>query len=234
MPALYRALLAGQTTKGRLLGLGALGLVAVILGFAIGAAPDADPIDDGTLMINGFGLSLFVPVVTLVFASAVLGDPNEDGTLVYLWLRPVPRWRIAASALAATLTVALPVVVVPMTVAAAATGAGAGLIGGTLASCVLGTFAYAAVFTWLGLRVRRALVWGLAYVLLWEGFVATAGATPARLAIRAHTRSLLTRISEGPERLVEVSMATAIIAPLVAAAVATALTVRRLQRQDVA
>lgn len=232
--ALYRALLAAQVTKGRILGLGALGLVAVVLGVAIGVTPEADPIDDGTLMINGFGLSLFVPVVTLVFASAVLGDPNEDGTLVYLWLRPIARWRIVALALAATLTVALPVVVLPMTAAAAATGAGGTLIGATLASCALGTVAYAAVFMWLGLRVRRALVWGLAYVLVWEGFVATAGATPARLAIRAHTRSLLTRISEGPERLVEVSLATAIVVPLVAAVVAAALTVRRLQRQDVA
>ena len=87
--ALYRALLAGQATKGRIIGLGLLGLVAVLLGFAIGASDQADPLEDGVRMVNTFGLSLFVPVVTLVFASATLGDPNEDGTLVYLYLRPV-------------------------------------------------------------------------------------------------------------------------------------------------
>ena len=48
-------------------------------------------IEAGTSFIDAFGLSLLVPVTTLVFASAALGDPADDGTLVYLWLRPVPR-----------------------------------------------------------------------------------------------------------------------------------------------
>jgi ABC-2 type transport system permease protein len=232
--ALYRVLLRTQVTKGRLIGLGLLGLVAVLLGVAVGASEAADPVEDGVQLVNQFGLSLFVPVVTLVFASAVLGDPNEDGTLVYLWLRPVARWRIALAAVGATLTVALPVIVLPMVAAAAATGAGGDLILGTLVSCVVATVAYAGMFTWLGLRVRRALVWGLAYILVWEGFVARAGATPARLAVRAHARSLLARIADGPERLVEVSTTTAVVVPLAVAVVAFLLTARRLARQDVA
>jgi ABC-2 type transport system permease protein len=234
MNTLYRLFLSTQVTKGRLIGLLALGAVALVLGFSIGTNTAADAIDDGTILISAFGLGLFVPVATLVFASSVLGDPNEDGTLVYLWLRPIARWRIVAAALAATLTVTLPVVVVPMVAAAALTGAGTPLVKGTLAACVLATVAYAGVFTWLGLRVKRALVWGLAYILIWEGFVAGAGANPSRLAIRANARSLLTHISGGPQRLIEVSAPTAIAIPLIAAAVAVVLTVRRLTRQDVA
>lgn len=231
---LYRALLSGQATRGRIIGLGALGLLAVLLGFAIGASERADPLEDGVRMVNTFGLSLFVPVVTLVFAAAALGDPNEDGTLVYLYLRPVPRWRIVAAALASTLTVALPLAVVPMTVAAVATGAGGKIVVAAAASCTLATLAYTGLFCWLGLRVRRALVWGLAYVLVWEGFVATAGATPARLSVRAYTRSLLSRLADGPENLVQVSLAAAVLGPLLAAAAGAVLTTRRLTRQDVA
>jgi ABC-2 type transport system permease protein len=231
---LYRLFLSTQATKGRLIGLLALGAVAVVLGFSIHANSAADPIDDGTILMSAYGLGLFVPVATLVFASSVLGEPNEDGTLVYLWLRPIARWRIVGAALAATLTVTLPVVVVPMVAAAAVTGAGAPLVKGTLAACVVATVAYAGVFTWLGLRVKRALVWGLAYILIWEGFVARAGANPSRLAIRANARSLLTHISGGPHRLIEVSAPTAVILPLVAFVVAVVLTVRRLTRQDVA
>jgi ABC-2 type transport system permease protein len=234
MTALYRVLLRQQVTRGRLIGLGLLGLVAVLLGFAVGASEAADPVDDGIQLVNQFGLSLFVPVVTLVFAAAVLGDPNEDGTLVYLWLRPVARWRIALAALAATLTVALPVVVIPMVGAAIATGAGSDLVVATLVSCGLATLAYAGMFTWLGLRVKRALVWGLAYVLIWEGFVATASTNTARLSLRAQTRSLLSRLADGPESLVEVSLGTAIAIPLFAATAGIVLTVRRLARQDVA
>lgn len=234
MSALYRLFLKTQATKGRIIALLALGAVAVVLGIAIGSNAEADPLDDGTILIASFGLTLFVPVTTLVFASAVLGEPNEDGTLVYLWLRPIARWRIVAAALAATLTVTLPVVVVPLVLAAAATGGGPDLVTGTLAACLVATAGYAGVFTWLGLRTKRALVWGLAYILIWEGFVARAGDTASRLAIRANARSLLTHLSGGPERLIDVSQPTAIAIPLVAAAVATFFTIRRLTRQDVA
>jgi len=205
----------------------------VLLGFAIGASDQADPLEDGVRMINTFGLSLFVPVVTLVFAAATLGDPNEDGTLVYLYLRPVARWRIVVAALAASLTVALPLAVLPMTIAAVATGAGGGIVTGAIASCALGTVAYAGLFCWLGLRVRRALVWGLAYVLVWEGFVAQAGTTPARLAVRTYTRSLLARVADGPADLIDVSAVASVLVPLLVFLGGALLTVRRLSRQDV-
>lgn len=234
MRALYRMFLASQVTRGRMAGLGALGLLGVLLGVAVGAGDVADPAGDGLDLVSTFGLSLFVPVTTLVFASAVLGEPNEDGTLVYLWLRPIARWRLVASALAAALTAAVPTVVVPMALSAAATGAGGALVTATVASCTLATVAYGGIFVWLGLRVRRALVWGLAYILVWEGFVARAGGTAALLAIRSHARSLLARLAGGADELVEVSLATAVVLPVLATLVAVALTIRRLTRQDVA
>lgn len=232
--ALYRLFLTSQATRARILGLLALGLLAVLLGFAIGQSQSADGLDDGTAMIARFGLAVVAPVATLVFASASLGELHEDGTLVYVWLRPVSRWRIVAAALAATLTVALPVVVVPLAASAALTGAGGALVGATIAACTVAVVGYAGVFTWLGLRVRRALVWGLAYVLVWEGFVARAGTNTARLSIRDHSESLLARLADGPQRLIEVSLPTAVVVPLLAAAAGALLTVRRLHKQDVA
>ena len=234
MRALWRMFLATQVSAGRLTGLGALGALAVLLGLAIGAADAAQPLDDGVRLVAAYGLSLFVPVTALVFASAVLGEPNEDGTLVYLWLRPVARWRLVAAAVAAALTVSLPAVVIPLTAAAAATGAGSGLTAATAAACALATVAYAGVFTWLGLRVRRALLWGLVYILVWEGFVARVGGTASLLAIRTHSTSLLVHLARGAEQLPEVSLATALAVPLAAAAGGLALATRRLQRQDVA
>ena len=229
---MYRLFLANQTTRGRLIGLAVLGAVAIVLGVTIGRR-SSDPLGAGTVMIATFGLSLLVPVTTLVFASSVLGDLREDGTLVYLWLRPVRRWRIVVAAVAAALTVALPIAVVPLALAAVLTGAGGGLVAGTVASCALATVAYTGVFTWLGLRVDRALVWGAAYILVWEGFVATAGKTPSLFAIRSYTRSLLTELADGPTRFAEVGTVTAIAVPLVAAVLTAALAVRRLTRQDV-
>ena len=234
MSAIYRLVLRSQATTGRLASLGALGVLAIVLGIAIGASDDHDRLESAVSFVNVYGLSLFVPVTTLVFASAALGEPQEDGTLVYLWLRPVSRWRIVLAALGATLTVSLPLVVVPMVAAAALTRAGGDVVGAALLSTTLATLAYAGVFLLLGLRVRRALVWGLAYILVWEGFVARAGKTASQLAIRAHARSVLARLADGSEDLITVSLTTGILVPLLAAVVATWFTVRRLQRQDVA
>ncbi len=226
--------LAAQVSTGRLVGLGALGALGVVLGLGVGAAEGARALDDGVDLVSAYGLSLFVPVTALVFASAVLGEPNEDGTLVYLWLRPIARRKLVTAAAAAALTVALPAVVVPMTAAAVATEAGAGLVRATVASCALATWAYVGVFTWLGLRVRRALLWGLVYILVWEGFVARVGGTASFLAIRTHATSLLAHLAGGGDHLVEVARTTSVLALLTAGAAGLVLATRRLTRQDVA
>jgi ABC-2 type transport system permease protein len=231
---IYRVTLKTQATRARLIALGLLGLVGVLIGLAIGLGDVRDPLDAGTNMINAFGLSLYAPVVTLVFASASLGDPAEDGTLVYFWLRPVPRWQIVAGTFLATMTVALPLVLVTLGLAAVLTGAGGGLVQGTLASATLAVIAYGGIFTWLGLRVRRALVWGLAYILLWEGFVASAGRSAARLAVRAYTRSVLHHATGINLKLATVSEAYAVIVPVIIGIAAVAITVRRLRRTEVA
>ncbi len=234
MRPLWRMFLAAQVSAGRLAGLVALGGLAVVLGAAIGAGDGARPLDDGVTLVRAYGLSLLVPVTALVFGSAALGEPNEDGTLVYLWLRPVTRWRVVTAAVAAALTVSLPAVVIPLAAAAAVTGAGSEMVEATVASCTLATVAYSGVFTWLGLRVRRALVWGLVYILVWEGFVARVGGTASLLAIRTHSTALLDRLALGADPLAEVSLATAVVVPLAAASAGVALATRRLQRQDVA
>jgi ABC-2 type transport system permease protein len=231
---IYRVTLRSEATKARLISLGLLGAVGVLIGLAIGLGDVTDPLEAGTNMVNAFGLSLYAPVVTLVFASAALGDPVEDGTLVYFWLRPVPRWQIVVATYLATLTVALPLVLVPLGLAAVLTGAGGGLVRGTLTSAALAVVAYGGLFTWLGLRVRRALVWGLAYILLWEGFVASAGRSAARLAVRSYTRSVLERATGITLKLADVSALNAVVVPIVVGLAAVAVTVRRLRRTEVA
>lgn len=234
MSTLYRLFLGNLASRGRLIGLVLLGGVAVLVGFAIGQNELADKLDDGTVMVANLGLALIVPVVTLVLSSAALGDPNEDGTLVYLWLRPIARWKLTVSAMLAALTVSLPVVVIPMAVAASLTGGGDDLVVATIAACAVAVVAYCGLFTFLGLRVKRAMAWGLAYILVWEGFVARAGDGAEALSIRSHTVSVLSRLADGPRRMWESTMTTGIVVPLVAAVVAAVLTTRRLQRQDVA
>ena len=230
--ALYLLILRSVASRGRVVALGALSA----LGIVVAALIDADA-RGAARFVDGFGLVVVVPLTTLVFASAALGDIIDDGTMVYLWLRPVRRWKIVVAAALATITVVIPVVVVPVMVAAALTGTGTDLVVGAGVASLLGTVAYAGIFVMLGIRVRRALLWGLLYVFIWEGFVARAGDTANRLAIRAYTRSVLSDIALSgarPLRQATISPAFAYTVPLAVCAVALAYATRRLTRQDVA
>ncbi|QGG94675.1 ABC transporter permease [Actinomarinicola tropica] len=232
---IYRVVLSAIATKARLALLVALGAIAVLLGLAIGSSEPLDRVQSAADMVNGYGLSVLVPVVSLVFASAALGDMTEDNTLVYLWLRPVPRETIATAATLAAATVSLPVVTLPLGLAAAlASGGDGGAVVGTVVAAAVCCLAYSGLFTALGLRVKRALAWGITYMLIWEGFVARAGTGSARLSVQAYGRSILAEAADVELRLASIDPIAAVVVPVLVAMVGIALTTRFLHRRDVA
>lgn len=231
----YRVLLRQLVTRGRLLALLAVGVVVAGVAWAVGASDEIDdPLEAAVQVISNLGFAVLVPVVALVFASASLGDAREDGTLVYLWLRPIDRWPVVIGAWLAAITVSLPLTVIPLGVAALLSGGGAELLGATTLASVVGVIAYSALFVLLGLLVKNSIVWGLGYVLVWEGIVAAFGSFAAKLAIRGYTRSILTSITDIDLDLGDLPLAAGIVVPLLAAAVALALASRRLRDMDVA
>lgn len=230
----WTVLVRSIATRPRVLGLSLLGVGAVVLGLAIRLSHPTDRSGAAWTLVDGYGLSLLIPVVALVFASAALGDLAEDGTLVYLWLRPLSRWRLAESAFAASVSVVAPVAVLPLVVGAVITGAGWRIVTAAAAGGLLATVAYSAVFCGLGLRVRRALAWGLAYLLIWEQAVARVSHGAARASLFINTRSLAARIALHPPPRNAVAWGTGLVFPLVVAAVALVLTARSLDRGEVA
>lgn len=231
----YRLLLLQLVTRGRLLALSAVGLAVAGVAWAVGAADGIDdPLEAAVQVISNLGFAVLVPVVALVFASASLGDAREDGTLVYLWLRPMDRWPVVVGAWLAAITVSLPLTVIPLGVAALLAGGGAELLTATTLAAVVGVVAYSALFVLLGLVVKNSIVWGLGYVLVWEGIVAAFGSFAAKLAIRGYTRSILTSVTDVDLDLGDLPLAAGIVVPLLAAAVALALASLRLRDLDVA
>jgi ABC-2 type transport system permease protein len=232
---LYRAMLKLLTTRGRVLAMGSLGFVAVLLAIVVRGSSAIDRQDAAFRLVNAYGLSVLIPVVSLVFASAALGDPAEDGTLVYLWLRPLPRWRLAVTAALAALTVSVPIAVLPVILAAAISGAGARLVAGAAVGACLSSVGYTAVFCGLGLRVRRALGWGLAYVLIWEGAVARLAKAAARLSISVTSATVTARIAHhSPLPRNAMSMPVAIAFPVIAVVLALTVTTRSLDKGEIA
>lgn len=227
---IYRVVLRSQISTGRLLALVALSGVAILLAFVARAADD--PVEFATRSMGTFGTNVFASFIALALASAALGNLVEDRTLVYLWLRPVPRYSIATAAYAAVLSVAGLLVVAVMTVAAAVTGVD-DLLAATAVATALAMFAYSGIFMALGLRFKRSLLIGLGYIAIWELLMSRLGDWFARLSIRSYPMSILSDATGVSMRLADRSTLASYIVPLAVGLAGLAYTSWRLTRTEI-
>jgi ABC-2 type transport system permease protein len=163
-----------------------------------------------------------LPLVALVFGTAALGSELEDGTAVYLIVKPIPRWRIigAKMLVAAGLTAAL---ILPASVATGivAAGVGPGSLATTFAyalAAAVGGAAYACAFVALSAFTGRALIIGLAYTLIWEGILAGLLEGTKFLSVREATLGIAAGLDEPPfgQTPLELPLSIAIIAVVIA------------------
>jgi ABC-2 type transport system permease protein len=122
--------------------------------------------------LYSLGLVVITPLVALLATSGLLAPEIDDGSIAYLLATPVPRWQIVTSKLLVAFGCVVVFAAVPMLVAGLvlrsddpALGLGFGL--GALA----GGAAYCALFAWLSVLTRHAIVIGLIYLLIWEGLL---------------------------------------------------------------
>ena len=134
--------------------------------------------------------------------TAALGAELEDGTAVFLIIKPIPRWRIigAKMLVAAGLTIAL---IMPSTVLTGVlvAGTGPGSLATTFAYALaagIGGAAYACAFVALSAFTGRALIIGLAYTMIWEGVLAGLLEGTKFLSIRQATLGIAAGLSEPP------------------------------------
>ena len=140
--------------------------------------------------VSGYGLGILVPLAALWLGTSAIGDLVEDKLLVYLWLKPVPRWQLPAAAVLATASVVVPLTALPLTASALVAGAG-DVAWATLLAASLAALAYAGLFVAAGLWFRRAVWWGLAFVLIWENVVAYSAEGAARFTVIGWAASVL-------------------------------------------
>ncbi len=205
--------------------LGALGIViAVVIRVNAEGGPTAE---DGAAFLVWYGLSITLPLGALLVASEAFGDLREEGTLVYLWLRPVQAWSAVTGAAAAAFTVVFVLLVIPLTVT------GLILDVPAVGAATLAAVAYTGVFLAFGLILSRPLLVGLLVLLVWENVIGSLGTATARLTVRSYTASLLVEEGFDVGTPVGRSLAASIAVPLAVAAVGLALAAWRWRRADV-
>jgi ABC-2 type transport system permease protein len=186
--ALYVLFLRTQVSARRLLGISSLAALAILIG--VFARSDADPSEASAHAVAGYGLGLLVPLAALWLGSSAIGDLVEDRLLVYLWLKPVPRWQLPAAALLATTSVVVPLTALPLIASALVAGAG-DVAAATLLAAPLAALAYSGLFVAAGLWLRRAVWWGLAFLLVWENLAAYASDAATRFTVLGWASSVL-------------------------------------------
>jgi ABC-2 type transport system permease protein len=191
-----RGLLGRRRTLGVVLLAAAPVVVALVLAVGGGLG------DPETLALEVFArltLGLVIPLAALVLGTAALGTEIDDGTVVYLLVKPVPRRTVIAAkmvvAIGATAALAVPAAFLAtlLVLGASSPALLAGIAAGVLVAVVL----YTAVFIALSVFTGRALVIGLGYVLVWEGLVTTLLEGTRILSIREYALAVVSAVA-GP------------------------------------
>lgn len=182
----------------------------------------------GRLLAN-FGLAVLLPLVAVIVGTAALGSELDDGTIVYLLAKPLPRPLIVAVKLVVAWLLTALLVAVPIVLAGIVGSGGAPDLGIAYgAASVVGALEYTAVFLALSLVTSRALVIGLAYVVVWEGVVAGLFAGTRIVSIRQHALALADALAGEGGVPAELAVEMAVFVGGVVTVTAIALAVRRL------
>lgn len=177
----------------------ALALLATIPVVAAGAFALVGQIDPDTFwarLVQRLLLPTVAALIAVVVGASALGDERDEGTVLYLASTPLPRATLVASTVAAAWTAAMvlltPAVIVAGVVALRDQFELAEILW-PLAATALGVLAYTAAAAWLAMIVRRPVVIGVLYILLWEGSIATFAASADRLSLAAYARRVATQ-----------------------------------------
>lgn len=171
--------------RGRLIALLALSSVPALAywltGFDAGAAELGSLYAD---IISTVGYSYVIAV--LILTVATLREERDSGTLPYIYMRPIGRWSMAVSSLAAGIAAALTLAAggwLMSLLAVLAVGGDASIAWPGLSQFAAAGVGYAAIFVPLGYLVPRSVLAGLGYVVVVESILANVVSGLAQISV---------------------------------------------------
>ena len=200
--------LRGLLGRRRALLLIPLPLVVIGVGLLARDSTQAEAVD----ILNGLGLSTVLPLTALILGTAVLGSEMEDGNLVHLLAKPISRAEILLSKLLVAVVATVLVGAVPILIAGILmTGSYSSIAQGFFVGALAGSVLYPAIFVALSAVTKRAVVFGLVYLLLWEGVLGTWLRGTRILSVRHYLLQFADAASTSPFISADVSFATSVI-----------------------
>ncbi|MGE3409739.1 MAG: ABC transporter permease subunit [Pirellulales bacterium] len=190
--------------------------------------------------VIGIFTTLVVPLVALAFATTSIGGDREDRTLLFLLVRPIPRWLILLAKTVATLPLALGITVGGYFLLCRIAGpAGERAWPLFLPAILLMTLAYVGLFHLLAVLFRHATIIALVYALFVEAFLGHMPGIVKRVAVSFYGRSMMFEVGqsaglESPPSawFVPIASASASLALLAIAAGGVLLALLIFQRKE--
>lgn len=143
---------------------GLLLALAVVIRWAAGADVFAT-----VALTDNFSLGTLLPLMCLLIGTGVIGAEIDDGSIVYLLAKPLPRRTILLSKLVVAWGAAFVFAVLPLVAAIEISGDDGGRLGLAYGvTATLAAMAYTSIFVALSVVTRNAVIIGLLYALLWE------------------------------------------------------------------
>jgi ABC-2 type transport system permease protein len=227
--------LRGLLNRRRTLLLGLFGALVVLVAvlFQLADQPDDESLAFTGQLLGNFGLAVLLPVVAVIVGTAAIGSELDDGTIIYLLAKPIRRGLVAlVKAVVAWVIVVLLVSPAILVAGIVARGGDADLGIAYAIAAGFGALEYTAVFLALSLVTSRALVVGLAYVVIWEGAVAGLFEGTRILSVRQHALAVADAI--GGEGAIDAPLefGPALVVGLLVTVVAVIIAIRRLERVE--
>jgi ABC-2 type transport system permease protein len=167
-------------------------------------------------LMQSFAIGTMLPLLGLIAGTGVIAPEIDDGTILHLLSKPIPRPVIVYTKFAVATSLLVLFGAVPTFLAAyLLVSTEAGVAYGFALGSLFGGVAYAAVFLLLGVLTRHAVTIGVIYALVWEGLVGSLVPGARDFSIQQWAKSVADQISTSPFLEADVGLGFAVPAMVI-------------------
>ncbi|PID81096.1 hypothetical protein CSA17_03390 [bacterium DOLJORAL78_65_58] len=168
-------------------------------------------------------IPFLIPVVAMFVGAGAIGEMVEEGTIVYLWTRPIRRrsiylGRLLAAQLTSSLVLSGSLILCFLVMVSSGLDvidwAFLKLYLVTFLIIVLGVFSYSALFAAMGTFFKKPVTPAILFTFMWESMVSDVPARVQELSLRFHLQNIVDKprvVSEGLDGMLGALLQTAFV-----------------------
>jgi len=180
-------------------------------------------------VLGVFGFTVVLPLTALIIGTSVLGAEVDEGSIVHLLATPVPRSVVIWSKYAVAVVLTAAFVAVPELLAGLiATGGPTKLAVGLFIGALAGSVMYNAIFVMVSVVTTRAIAYGLAYVLVWEGLLGNLVSGARLLSVGQYSLGVANGIAHNGTLNAGLTLGTSAVMGVIVTAAALVVAIRAL------